>query len=403
MSGRPFLQVPGPTNVPERVLRAMDRAVPDHRGPDLPPVVHELVERLRPLFGMKGGEIVLSSGSGTLAWEIALTNTLNPGDRVLAFNLGHFSHLFAQCAGKLGHDVDELDVEWGSGVPLDVLADKLAADRDRSIQAVLVVHNETSTGVTTNVAAVRQALDDAGHPALLLVDAVSSLASIEFLFDDWGVDVALTGSQKGLMLPPGMAVLAAGERALEKSRQVTTPRFFLDWAPVIEQMYQGYFPFTPPTLLLYGLREALRMLDEEGLEAVYARHARLAAAARAAAAEWGLELLCRDPAEYSNTTTAVVMPDGVDAGEVLRIAVERYQLSLGVGLGQLKGRVFRIGHLGSLNELEVIATIAGTELALHGAGVPVRLGAGAAACAELFAAAVGGRAPVSGRTPASAV
>jgi alanine-glyoxylate transaminase/serine-glyoxylate transaminase/serine-pyruvate transaminase len=400
MSGRPFLQVPGPTNVPERVLRAMDRAVPDHRGPDLPPVVHELVERLRPLFGMQGGEIVLSSGSGTLAWEIALTNTLNPGDRVLAFNLGHFSQLFAQCAGKLGFDVDQLDVEWGSGVPLELLADKLAADGDRSIAAVLVVHNETSTGVTTNLAAVRQVLDDADHPALLLVDAVSSLASIEFLFDDWGVDVALTGSQKGLMLPPGMAVLAAGERALEKSRQVTTPRFFLDWAPVIEQMHQGYFPFTPPTLLLYGLREALRMLDEEGLEAVYARHARLAAAARAAAGEWGLELLCRDPAEYSNTTTAVVMPDGADAGEVLRIAVERYQLSLGVGLGQLKGRVFRIGHLGSLNELEVIATIAGTELALHAAGVPVRLGAGAAACAELFAAGVrgpelGGRAPVS--------
>jgi alanine-glyoxylate transaminase/serine-glyoxylate transaminase/serine-pyruvate transaminase len=384
VSGRRFLQVPGPTNVPERVLRAMNRPVPDHRGPVMPALTGEIVERLRPVFGTDSAEIVLYPGSGTAAWEASIVNTLSPGDRVLAFNNGHFSHLYAACARRLGMVVDELDVEWGDGVPLDALEEALTADRSREISAVLVVHNETSTGVTSQLGAIRQVLDRVGHDALLLVDAVSSLASIEFQFDAWAVDVALTGSQKGLMLPPGMGILAVGERALVASKRATTPRYFLDWEPVLENMRDGYFPYTPATLLLYGLREALRMLHEEGLDAVYARHARNASAVRTAVGRWGVELLCRNPAEYSNTATAIVVPDGVDADDVLR-AAEQLSLSLGTGLSRLKGRVFRIGHLGSLNELEVLATLAGVELALHGTGVPIALGSGVTAALKVYA------------------
>lgn len=388
-SGRPFLQVPGPTNVPDRVLRAMDRGVPDHRGPEMPPLAAEIVSGLRPLFGTQTGEIVIYPGSGTAAWEASLTNTLNPGDRVLAFNIGHFSQLYANCARQLGLIVDELDLDWGRGVPTTALREALDADRGRSIRAILVVHNETSTGVTSSVADVRGALDDVGHPALLLVDAVSSLASIEFQFDLWGVDVALAASQKGLMLPPGLGILAVSERALAASRRATMPRYFLDWQPVIDQLHRGYFPYTPATLLLCGLREALRMLDEEGLDQVYARHVRLARAVRAAVEQWELEILCADPAEYSSTATAVVVPPGIDSDEVLRIAEDRFRLSLGTGLGKLKGDVFRIGHLGSLNELEVCATIAGAELALDAAGVPIQFGAGVRASQRVFAEPVG--------------
>jgi alanine-glyoxylate transaminase/serine-glyoxylate transaminase/serine-pyruvate transaminase len=274
--------------------------------------------------------------------------------------------------------VDEREATWGAGVPLDVLEAALREDRAGEIRAVLVVHNETSTGVTSDVVGVRGALDRAGHDALLLVDAVSSLASIEFRFDAWRVDVALTGSQKGLMLPPGIGLLAVSERALTASRTARTPRFYLDWGPVIENMARGYFPYTPATLMLYGLREALRLLHEEGLEAVYARHARHAGAVRAAVEAWELELLCRDPAERSNTASAVLVPGDVNADDVLA-AAETLGLSLGTGLSKLKGRVFRIGHLGSLNELEVVATLAGSELALRRAGVPVALGSGVTA------------------------
>jgi alanine-glyoxylate transaminase/serine-glyoxylate transaminase/serine-pyruvate transaminase len=400
VSGRPFLQIPGPTNVPDRVLRAMDRAVPDHRGREMPALTAEIVEGLRPVFGTRTAEIVLYPGSGTAAWEASLTNTLSPGDRVLAFDIGHFSHLYADCARRMGMVVDEIEAEWGTGVPLASLEHALRADRQRAIRAVLVVHNETSTGVTSPVADVRRLLDDVDHPALLLVDAVSSLASIEFRFDAWSVDVALAGSQKGLMLPPGLAVLAVSERALAAGSRATAPRYFLDWRPVIEQLRRGYFPYTPATLMLYGLREALRMLGEEGLTSVYARHARLADAVRSAVGEWDLEILCRDPAEYSNTLTAILVPGDVDSDDVLGIADEQFGLSLGAGLGRLKGRAFRIGHLGALNELEVIATVAGAELALHRAGVPVRLGAGAAACERLFAepalSPAGGSAPEVG-------
>jgi len=385
MSGRHFLQIPGPTNVPDRVLRAMDRPVPDHRGPEMPALTREIVERLRPVFGTTSAEIVLFPGSGTAGWEASIVNTLSPGDRILTFNNGHFSHTWAEGARRLGLVVDEQEIEWGKGVPAELLEQRLNEDKQHAIRAVLVVHNETSTGVTSNIEAVRNAIDSAGHPALLLVDAVSSLGSIKFELDSWGVDVALTGAQKGLMLPPGMAILAASERAVAASKTATTPRFFLDWQPVIDQMHTGYFPYTPATLLLFGLREAMRMLDEEGLDAVYARHARLAGAVRAAIDEWDLAILCKDPAEYSNTLTAVVMPDGIGSDTVLKAAESRFDLSLGTGLGRLKNRVFRIGHLGSLNELEVLATVGGVELALNEAGVPVRLGAGVAAAQTYFA------------------
>ncbi|MDR7521476.1 MAG: aminotransferase class V-fold PLP-dependent enzyme [Armatimonadota bacterium] len=384
-AGRHFLQIPGPTNVPDRVLRAMDRPVPDHRGPELPALVGEVVDGLRQVFQTSRGEIVLYPGSGTGAWEASIVNTLSPGDGVLAFNTGHFSHLYAECARRVGAVVDEVDLPWTRGVPSDLVYDRLSRDPGHRIRAVLVVHNETSTGVTSNLKAIRDAMRAAGHPALLLVDVVSALGSIDFRFDEWDVDVALTGSQKGLMLPPGMAILCVSPRALAESARAGAPRYFFDWRPVIEEMRRGYFPYTPATLLLYGLREALRMLLEEGLPQVLARHARLAEAVRRAVRAWGLSILCEDPAEYSNTLTAVVVPQTASADDVLR-AAERLNLSLGTGLGRLKGRVFRIGHLGALGDLEVIATVGGTELALRMAGVAVPPGAGVAACQEFLLA-----------------
>jgi alanine-glyoxylate transaminase/serine-glyoxylate transaminase/serine-pyruvate transaminase len=379
MSGRRFLQVPGPSNVPQRVRQAMDCAVIDHRGSELPAITAEIVDRLRGVFGTRDAEIVLIPGSGTAGWEASLVNTLSPGDRVIAFDLGFFSHGYADCARAVGLEVLELAVDWGESVPHEALVAALEADVDHQVRGVLVVHNETSTGVMSRIEAIRQALDRTGHPALLFVDAVSSLASTEFEFDRWRVDVAVTGAQKGLMLPPGMGILAISERALEASLRGGAPRYFLDWRPMIEQIHAGYFPYTPATLLLFGLREALRMLDEEGLPAVYERHRRLAAATRAAVGAWNLEVLCHDPDTYSPSVTAVAVPEGADADAVLQAADQRYQLSLGTGLARLKGRVFRIGHLGSLNELELLGALAGTELALDAAGIAVELGAGVAA------------------------
>jgi alanine-glyoxylate transaminase / serine-glyoxylate transaminase / serine-pyruvate transaminase len=382
MSGRRFLQVPGPTNVPDRVRRAMDRPVIDHRGTELPPLTAEIVERMRGVFGTSSAEIVLFPGSGTAGWEASIVNTLNPGDRVLAFNLGMFSHGYADCARALGMDVEEIDVEWGRSVPIDALEEALAADSERTIRAIQVIHNETATGVTTPVADVRAALDRADHPALLLVDAVSSVASIDFQFDRWRVDVVVTGAQKGLMLPPGMTILGLSDRAVSAGQSSRSPRFFLDWRPAIEMIHTGYFPYTPAVLLMYGLREALRMLDEEGLSNVFARHVRLGAAVRAAVSAWGLEPVCREPANYSPTLTAIFVPEEINADDVLRVADERFQLSLGTGLARLKGRAFRIGHLGWLNELMVLGTIAGTEMTLFELGLPIRLGSGVAACEQ---------------------
>jgi alanine-glyoxylate transaminase/serine-glyoxylate transaminase/serine-pyruvate transaminase len=383
-AGRPFLQIPGPTQVPDRIVRAMAQPIIDHRGPRFEALVRECLEGLRRVFQTDRGHIVLYPGSGTGAWEATIVNTLSPGDRVLACVNGFFSAGFARTATAFGVEVERLEVPYGAGVPAETVERRLRDDAAREIQAVLVVHNETSTGVTSDVAAVRAAMDRAGHPALLLVDTVSSLASIDFRFDAWRVDVALTGPQKGLMLPPGMAILAVSERALQASEKATCPRAYWDWQPVIERNRRGQYPYTPATTLLFGLREALAMLEEEGLANVFARHARLAEACRRAVRAWDLEILCRNPAEYSNTLTAVGLPAGLDSDAVVAHAYRRLELSLGIGLGDVKGRVFRIGHLGSLNELDLLGALAGVELTLREVGVPLRLGSGLAAAQEFL-------------------
>src|SRR5438132_6892365 len=380
-SGRHFPQIPGPTNVPERVLRAMDRPVPDHRGPEMPSLVAEIRAGLRTIFKSERGEPVRFPGSGTGAWEASIVNTLNPGERVLSFENGHFARLYEEAARKLGMGVDEVKLRWGDAVTESDVEANLGPDH----RAVLIVHNETSTGVTTDVSAVRRAIDRTGFDPLLVVDVVSALGSIDFRMDEWRVDVAVTGTQKGPMFPPGGPVLCAGPRALDAAEENRTPRYFYDWRPVIRDMQQGFFPYTPPTLLLFGLREAIRMLLEEGLDNVFARHARLAQATREAVRAWGLKMLAGDVARASNSLTAVVV-DAIDSGAVVKVAADRLNLALGVGLGQLRGRVFRIGHLGSLNELDVLATLAGRELALRDAGPPFVLGVGVAA-AERFLAA----------------
>jgi alanine-glyoxylate transaminase/serine-glyoxylate transaminase/serine-pyruvate transaminase len=391
--GRHFLQIPGPTNTPDRILRAMAAPVIDHRGPAFARLALGLLEDLKKVFRTEAGRVVLYPGSGTGAWEAALVNTLSPGDRVLTFETGHFAMLWAEMARAHGLEVETVPLEWGQGIPADVVHDTLAADRAHAYKAVLAVHNETSTGVTSDVAAVRRAIDRARHPALLLVDTVSSLASIDFRMDEWGVDVTVTGSQKGLMLPPGLGLVGVGPKALEASRRNSTRRSFYDWRPVVEQNERGFFPYTPPTNMLYGLREALDMLFEEGLENVFARHARLADAVRAAVRAWGLEILCQNPAEYSNTLTAVKTPPGYDSDRLLALILERHDLSLGVGLSKVKGRVFRIGHLGYLGELEVLGTLAGVEMGLAAFGVDVPLGAGVKAAEERFLAHHGRRHP----------
>ena len=382
MSGRPFLQIPGPTLVPERVVRAMSQSIIDHRGPKFAALVHECLEGLKGVFQTEKGQIVIYPGSGAGAWEACLVNTLSPGDRVLACVNGHFSTGFAKTAAAYGIEVDRLDLPYGAGVPADQVEERLRDDRAHQLRAVLVVHNETSTGVTSNVAAIRQALDRVRHPALYLVDVVSSLASIDFRVDEWGVDVALTGPQKGLMLPPGLAILAVSDKALHASEKATCPRAYWDWAPVLERNKRGEFPYTPATSLLFGLRESLRMLNEDGLPDVFKRHARLAEACRRAIQGLGLQLLCRNPAEYSNTLTAVVMPTGFDSDAYLAHAWKTLEVSLGVGLGEVKGKVFRIGHLGSLNELDLLGGLAGVELTLKSFGVSLRLGAGLAAAEQ---------------------
>lgn len=383
-SGRPFLQIPGPTLVPDRIVRAMAQPVIDHRGPKFEALVAECLAGLRRVFQTERGHVVLYPGSGTGAWEATVVNTLSPGDRVLACVNGFFATGFARTAAAFGAEVERLEVPYGEPVPVERLEARLAADAAHELRAVLVVHNETSTGVTSDVSAVRAAMDRARHPALLLVDTVSSLASIDFRMDAWGVDVALTGPQKGLMLPPGMAILAVSERALSASEKARAPRSYWDWQAVLERNRRGQYPYTPATTLLFGLREALAMLEEEGLPAVFGRHARLAEACRRAVRAWGLEILCRDPARVSSTLTAVVMPAGMDSDAFLAHANRRLDLSLGVGLGDVKGKVFRIGHLGSLNELELLGGLAGVEMMLREFGVSLRLGAGLAAAEEFL-------------------
>jgi alanine-glyoxylate transaminase / serine-glyoxylate transaminase / serine-pyruvate transaminase len=385
MPGRHFLQIPGPTNIPDRVVRAMERGLIDHRGDDMPPLLDELKRGLRRVFGTEAGEIVLSPGSGAGAMESSLVNTVGPGERLVCFVNGFFGQMYAGLARRLGAEVEEAAIPWGDAVAGEAVYERLAADRGHQVKAITVVHNETSTGVTSDLAAVRAAIDAAGHPALLVVDTISGLASMDFRFDEWGVDVAVCGSQKGLMLPPGLAIACVNERAVAACRRVTTPRSFFDWRPVLEMAEVGLLPTTPPTSLLFGLRESLRMLDEEGLPEVYARHGRLAAAVREAVAAWDMATVCSAPARASASITAVRLPEGVDGDEVLRAAKRHLDLELGAGIGPLAGRAVRIGHLGWLNELEVSAVVAGTELALAMAGCPLRLGAGPEACQRALA------------------
>ncbi|MBV8642450.1 MAG: aminotransferase class V-fold PLP-dependent enzyme [Candidatus Eremiobacteraeota bacterium] len=368
-SGVHFLQIPGPTNVPERVLRAIDRATIDHRGPGFAAMALAIQEQLRPVFAT-AQPVVVYAASGTGAWEAALVNTLSPGDRVLMVETGQFAALWCKLAGRLGLDVDLIPGDWRHGVDPDTIAERLSADTAHAIKAVAVVHNETSTGVTSNVAGVRAAIDRAGHPALFFVDTVSSLASIDYRHDEWGVDVTVGGSQKGLMLPPGLAFNAISEKALAASRTARLPRAYWAWDDMLAANRDGFFPYTPATNLLYGLREALAMLHEEGLTNVFARHARLGEATRRAVRGWDLEILALDPREYSNTSTAILVPDGVDADALRATILERFNLSLGTGLGKVKGKVFRIGHLGSLNELMLAGALCGVQMGLDVAGIP---------------------------------
>jgi alanine-glyoxylate transaminase / serine-glyoxylate transaminase / serine-pyruvate transaminase len=382
MSGRPFLQIPGPTLVPERIVRAMSQSIIDHRGPAFAQLAFACINGLKTVFNTERGRVLLFPGSGTGGWESAIVNTLSPGDRVLACVNGHFARGFARMAASHGVDCSVLEFPYGTGVNANAIEQRLHEDTNHEIKAVLMVHNETSTGVTSDVGAVRQALDRASHPAFLLVDAVSSLAAIDFRMDEWRVDVVVAGPQKGLMLPPGMAILAASERAIAASHDATCPRSYWDWAPVLERNQRGEFPYTPPTTLLFGLQESLTILNEEGLPNVFERHARLAEACRRAVDSLGLSIFCREPAEASNTVTAVTMPDGLDSDAYIASANEMLGMSLGIGLGDLKGKLFRIGHLGSLNELELLASLAGVEMTLHGFGVPIQLGRGIAAAQQ---------------------
>jgi len=377
-SGRHFLQIPGPTNVPERVLRAIGQATIDHRGPEFAELALEVFHGLQQIFKTTG-TVVIYPSSGTGAWEAALVNTLSPGDTVLMFETGYFAALWRNVALKLGLEVDFVPGDWRHGVDPAVVEKKLAADRERTIKAVAIVHNETSTGATSRVHDVRKAIDRANHPALLMVDTISSLASIDYRHDEWGVDVTVCCSQKGLMLPPGLGLNAVSSKALEASKSAKLPRSYWDWEAMIRDNKMGFFPYTPATNLLYGLREALRMLFEEGLDRVFARHLRHAEAARRAVRAWGLEILCLNPDEYSPALTTVVMPEGHDADALRKVVLERFDMSLGTGLGRLKGKVFRIGHLGDFNDLMLAGTLCGVEMGLSLAGIPYSKGGVAAA------------------------
>ena len=387
-SGRHFLQIPGPTNVPERVLRAMARPTIDHRGPEFARLGLELLALIKQVFKTKHSVVIFpTSGSG--AWEAALVNTLSPGDKVLMFETGQFSFLWQEMAGRLGFDVMYLPGDWRHGVDAEAIESKLCEDREHRIKAVGVVHNETSTGVASNVAAVRKAMDRAGHPALLMVDTISSLASIDYRHDEWGVDVGIGGSQKGLMLPPGLGFNAISEKALAASKSARMPRSYWDWQAMLANNKNGLFPYTPATNLLYGLRESLAMLHEEGLDNVLRRHRRHGEATRAAVRAWRLEVLCLNPAEYSSSSTSVVLPPGQNADELRKLILEQFNMSLGNGLGRLAGKVFRIGHLGDFNDLMLAGTLSGIEMGLELAGVPHHKGGVQAALDSLAEAAKG--------------
>ncbi|MEQ9640181.1 MAG: aminotransferase class V-fold PLP-dependent enzyme [Alphaproteobacteria bacterium] len=382
-TGRHFLQIPGPTNVPDRVLRAIDQPTMDHRGPEFAELTRGILRDIRPVFGTDK-PVIIYPASGTGAWEAALVNTLSPGDEVLMVETGHFASLWRELAGKLGLKVRLIEQEWGNGVPPERVAEELKRDGAGAIKAVAVVHNETSTGVTSRVAEVRKAIDGAGHGALLLVDTISSLGSIDYRHDEWGVDVTVGGSQKGLMLPPGLSFNAVSDKALAAHKSAGLARSYWDWSAMLTANADDAFPFTPATNLLYGLRAAIDMLNEEGLANVFARHARHGAATRAAVQAWGLRVLARDDREYSGALTAVVMPEGHDADALRALILKHFDMSLGNGLARLKGKVFRIGHLGAFNDLTLAGTLSGVEMGLSLAGVPFQRGGVDAALKHLM-------------------
>ena len=388
-SGRHFLQIPGPTNVPDRVLRAIDAPTIDHRGPDFAALGKTVIAGMKKVF-KTDGEVVIYPASGTGAWEAALVNTLSPGDRVLMAETGHFATLWQKLAQRLGLQVEFLPGDWRHGASPQAIEERLAEDRPHAIKAVCVVHNETSTGVTSRVSDVRAAIDRARHPALYMVDTISSLASIDYRHDEWKVDVTVAGSQKGLMLPPGLSFNAISAKALAAARTAKLPRSYWDWGEMLAINPKGFFPYTPATNLLYGLATALEMLFAEGLDNVFARHDRLAEATRRAVNAWGLEILCAEPALYSSTLTGVLMPAGHDADAFRKIVLDRFDMSLGQGLGKLTGKVFRIGHLGYFNELMLAGTLSGVEMGLALAGVPYRKG-GIAAALDYLAETAGHR------------
>jgi alanine-glyoxylate transaminase/serine-glyoxylate transaminase/serine-pyruvate transaminase len=380
-TGRHFLQIPGPTNVPDRVLHAMSFPTIDHRGAEFAELGKEIVAGMKRVF-QTGGTVVAYPSSGTGAWEAALVNTLSPGDKVLMFETGHFATLWRQMAAKLGIEIEFVPGDWRHGVDPAQVEEMLSADREHRVKAVCIVHNETSTGVTTRVGEVRAAIDRARHPALFMVDTISSLASIDYRHDEWKVDVTVAGSQKGLMLPPGLGFNAVSDKALLASKSAKLTRSYWDWQAMLETGQTGFFPYTPGTNLLYGLREALKMLlDEEGLDNVFARHARHGEATRRAVAGWGLETLCLDDREHSNSLTAVLVPNGHDADKVREAILDAYDMSLGTGLGKMKGKIFRIGHLGHFNDLMLCGTLCGVEMGLKRAGIPHK-GEGVAAALD---------------------
>jgi len=373
IAGRHFLQIPGPTPVPDRILRAMDRAVIDHRGPEFQQLGQRVLAGIKTIFKTKGAVFIFPA-SGTGAWEAALSNVLSPGDKILMFETGHFATLWKNMAVRLGVNPEFIESDWRSGADPNAIETRLRADKAREIKAVCIVHNETSTGVTSPIAEVRKAMDAANHPALLMADTVSSLASIDFRHDEWGIDVTVTGSQKGLMLPPGLGFTAASKKALKAAKAAKLPRSFFSWEDMIGPNASGFFPYTPATNLLYGLAEAIDMLNEEGLSRVFVRHKRHSEATRRAVRGWGLDILCRDPKCYSPTVTAIMMPPGHDSDAFRKTVLDNFDMSLGAGLSKLTGKVFRIGHLGDTNDLTILGAVSGVEMALGLARVPHKKG-----------------------------
>jgi alanine-glyoxylate transaminase / serine-glyoxylate transaminase / serine-pyruvate transaminase len=384
MAGRNFLFVPGPTNVPDRVLRAMHRAMEDHRSSDFPALAAPVLENLKKIFKTNSGQAFVFPASGTGAWEASLSNTLSPGDKVLAARFGMFSQLWIEMAQRLGLQVEVLDAEWGEGAPIERYQEALARDTSHQIKAVLFTQNETATGVTSDVGGIRRALNDTRHPALLMVDGVSAIASIDFRMDEWGVDLAVTGSQKGFMLPAGLGIVCVSQKALGQYDQAKLPRVFFDFGDMRKANATGYFPYTPSIPMLYGLQESIGMLLEEGLDNVFARHHRLAEGTRLAVQAWGLDLCARAPKWYSDTVTAIMVPAGINGAEVIDVAYRRYNLALGAGLARMAGKLFRIGHLGDLNELMLLGALAGAEMAMRDVGIKVTPGSGVAAAEEYW-------------------